>query len=60
MGDMTMKNFKYTIPNYVPNNNAIGKISKKLNSMVYEIEKRIENQKINSDMQTRKNVTLVL
>lgn len=60
MSDMPTKYFKYNIPNYIPNNNSIGKISKKMNSMVYEIEKRIEMQKINSDLQTRKKVSLIM
>ena len=60
LNDMPNYYFKYNIPNYAPNNNAIGKISKKLNSIVYEIEKRIERQKINSDLHTRKKVSLVL
>lgn len=59
MQDMPKYYFKYNIPNYVPNN-SIGKISKKLNSIVYEIEKRIERQKINSDLQNRKKFSLVL
>jgi hypothetical protein len=60
LNDMPNYYFKYNIPNYAPNNNPIGKISKKLNSIVYEIEKSIERQKINSDLHTRKKVSMVL
>lgn len=59
MSEMPIKYFRYNIPNYTPTNN-ITKISKKLNSMVIEIEKRIEKQKLNFDMQNRKKVALIL
>lgn len=60
MDDIPNKYFKYNIPNNIPNNNSIGKISKKLNSIVYDIEQRIERNKISMDMQGRKKVCLSL
>jgi len=48
--------FKYNIPNNTPNNSNV-KISKKLNSIVFDIEKRIERNKISIDMKGRKNVS---
>jgi len=46
--------FKYNFPNTFLNKNVIAKVSKKLFSMVFEIEKRIEKQKISSDLQIKK------
>lgn len=50
------KFLRYSLPNYNPP--PVKKANKRHSSIVYEIEKRIENQKIQSDLQGRKTLSI--